>query len=75
METSLEFLSLTEAEKVMDYYENQPGQPRCSIVPIPDRCGVVWRLEVMRAVMGMGRSARHVTPEFVTAESASVGAL
>jgi hypothetical protein len=70
METSLEFLSLTEAEKAMDYYENQPDQLRFKLVPIPSPCGATWRLEVMPPVMSAGISGRQVAPQSVSAEAA-----
>ena len=66
MEISLEFLTLTEAEKALDYYENQPAQLRCRLVPVPDLCGVIWRLKVKPPVMRTSKSARYVAPELVT---------
>jgi hypothetical protein len=70
MEISLEFMTLTKAEQALDYYENQAGQPRCMLVPVPSVSGVIWRLEVKPP---MDISARNVAPEFGT-RTASVGA-
>jgi hypothetical protein len=70
MDISLEFVTLTEAEKALDYYENQPAQLRCRLVPVPDLCGVIWRLEVKLPVMSPGNSAQYVAPELDTTEAA-----
>jgi hypothetical protein len=74
MKTPQEFLSLTEAEKALDYYENHPSQPRCKIVPVPNLCGVVWRLDVKPRALSTSASAGYVAPDWVGARAASVGA-
>jgi hypothetical protein len=60
METSLEFLTLTEAEKALNYYENQPDLFRCTLVPFPSLCGVIWRLKVKLSDLVTDISARQV---------------
>ena len=69
MQISLEFLTLTEAEKALDYYEHQSAQLRWRLVPVPDLCGVTWRLEVKPPVTSPDNLARYVAPELGTAQA------
>ena len=57
MQNRLQFSSLAEAERVLDYYENQPRPFRCTNVPMTGPQPGIARLAVQDCIVDAGESS------------------